>query len=269
MTSVKAQIALALEVRTARSLLDTEVRDRATAVVRGYASGDMTYLEARTAVNNLVQGAYVASQSLGRELISKQADLNGWMPKIKNSKSTYLKSLMADARIALQDLRASDKGDKAVRNASMRIGHSAGVASQRGNTDALIDGAQELIQEGVFVEKMWVASFSGNTPCMDCTNLHGTSVPLMESFPTTGKTKVYRDLLGPPRHPRCKCTLVTVVRVLDNALEEITGLTSEEETDTTPRDDTLSTEDVKKMKPKVFSSVIGALKKIWKSLLRR
>lgn len=265
MTSLTDQIRLAQEGRVRRNRIEDFVRDRVVTLITEYSSGTSTYLETRKAINTLVRSAYVSSQTVGSQTIAAQADIEGWEPK-NSPDTTYLKSLMADARLALQDLRASTKDTRDQKRAIMRIGHSAGTAAQRGNTDALIQGAEQLAESGIVVEKMWLATFAGNTPCLDCVSLHGTTVEWDKEFPHVGRTKVYRDLMGPPRHPRCRCTLVTIVRTLDNVGEE---LTVEPPEDTSLEDDTLTTEDVKRMSKKIFTSVVSALKKIWKSFTRK
>lgn len=61
------------------------------------------------------------------------------------------------------------------------------------------------------LNKMWVAVLDENT-CSHCAALHGTVLGPGQQFSAkAGKTKlkVYRGiLLGPPRHPNCRCMLV-------------------------------------------------------------
>lgn len=62
------------------------------------------------------------------------------------------------------------------------------------------------------LNKMWVAVLDDNT-CSHCAALHGTIIKPGDQFPKAPKgtklLKVYNDvLLGPPRHPRCRCILI-------------------------------------------------------------
>jgi hypothetical protein len=58
------------------------------------------------------------------------------------------------------------------------------------------------------INKLWIARMDSRT-CSHCWYLHGTVVGPGEEFPK-GSLKTYRDkpLLGPPRHPRCRCVVV-------------------------------------------------------------
>jgi hypothetical protein len=61
------------------------------------------------------------------------------------------------------------------------------------------------------VHKMWVANFDLETPpCPLCVRLHGTHIALTEDFPVPGEepSPYLGTLGGPPRHPRCRCSLV-------------------------------------------------------------
>ncbi len=63
----------------------------------------------------------------------------------------------------------------------------------------------------VAVHKMWVARFDLATPpCPLCVRLHGTHVALGAEFPVldTEPLPYGGHLLGPPRHPNCRCHLV-------------------------------------------------------------
>ena len=58
--------------------------------------------------------------------------------------------------------------------------------------------------------KRWVSRLDAAT-CSECSALHGMVLHVLEEFPADAggrEVRVYRDLLGPPRHPRCRCRLV-------------------------------------------------------------
>lgn len=68
------------------------------------------------------------------------------------------------------------------------------------------------------LNKMWVAVLDKHT-CSHCANLHGTIIGPGKQFPVNAgatKLKVYMGkLLGPPRHPNCRCILVpTKLKIL-------------------------------------------------------
>lgn len=54
---------------------------------------------------------------------------------------------------------------------------------------------------------MWVAVIDERT-CSQCKALHGTMVKPGKAFKTEGKTYMDLPLVGPPRHPHCRCVLV-------------------------------------------------------------
>jgi hypothetical protein len=61
------------------------------------------------------------------------------------------------------------------------------------------------------VHKLWVARFDLETPpCPLCVRLHGTHVPVADDFhvPDAEPTPYLGKLARPPRHPRCRCSLV-------------------------------------------------------------
>jgi hypothetical protein len=61
------------------------------------------------------------------------------------------------------------------------------------------------------VHKLWVARFDLETPpCPLCVRLHGTHVAVADDFhvPDDEPTPYLGKLARPPRHPRCRCSLV-------------------------------------------------------------
>lgn len=64
------------------------------------------------------------------------------------------------------------------------------------------------------LHKLWVARFDLNAaPCSECARLHGVHVPLGTEFERPkGSTEPYEgSLVGPPRHPNCRCSLVLYI----------------------------------------------------------
>lgn len=58
------------------------------------------------------------------------------------------------------------------------------------------------------LNKMWVSRMDSAT-CSHCKDLHGTVVGPFDAFPKSAlKTYLNAKLMGPPRHPRCRCIVV-------------------------------------------------------------
>lgn len=76
-------------------------------------------------------------------------------------------------------------------------------------------GANTMVRDSAFtrggLNKLWLAKMDGVT-CKHCKWHHGTIVGPGQAFPLLEHPplKVYRglSLLGPPRHPRCRCIVV-------------------------------------------------------------
>ena len=106
---------------------------------------------------------------------------------------------------------ASDSQSAVVTDISRRAHAGISAATHRGYTE----GQLSTITDTSML-KMWVANFAQppeRGPCLTCIALHGMTIPVTEQFPAevTYAAKplgVYRDLLGPPRHPNCRCKLV-------------------------------------------------------------
>jgi len=107
--------------------------------------------------------------------------------------------------------RAQANQRAAVTDISKRAHAGIGSATQRGYTDGQLADVTDPT-----MLKMWVANFAQDPergPCLTCIALHGTTIPVTESFDasvTFAKKPlgVYGNLLGPPRHAHCKCKLV-------------------------------------------------------------
>jgi len=230
-------------------------------IFEAWAKGDYTAASVRWALEAVVRDAYRSAATVGLAHIAEQAGIPRWKPRWlpKNViKSSYLDGLVADVQRNLRDYKASPgKPEDLVRVVS-RISHSAGVAAARGQTDALLRSAKELSSSGGFiVRKLWQANFIDHVPCELCADLHDTEVALEAEYPADNRMKVYGDLKGPPRHPRCLCHLVIVIVGLENYLEEdgeVTGDVSEPQT--------MSASAVKKLRPGFLASIMKWLRKL-------
>lgn len=249
--------------------MEVEVRIQVAEAFAAWARGEYTDQSIRWRLEAVVRDAYRASAAIGISHIAAQAEIPRWTPKWLPKgvvKSSYLNGLVADVQRNLRDFKASPQSVEDLTRAVSRIAHSAGVAAARGQTDALLRSAKELAERhGFILRKVWMANFINHTPCELCADLHMTEVGLDEEFPAGNKLKVYGDLKGPPRHPRCVCRLVILIVGLENYLEEDAEITSDEPT---PAPETMTTETVQNLRKGFFLSVVGWLQKLVRFLRR-
>lgn len=111
-------------------------------------------------------------------------------------------------------------GTSPVTDISKRSQAGIAAATHRGYSEGQL--AQAAAQAGPAglsgVKKVWVANFAQDPergPCLTCIALHGQVRELHEQFDSaatfgTKALPVYRDLLGPPRHSRCRCKIVLI-----------------------------------------------------------
>jgi hypothetical protein len=237
--------------------LEQSVRDQVAAAFLAWDGGEETAQSIRWRLEAIIRGGYRSAAAMGVAHVSAQAGIPGWRP-VGVFRTSYLDGLLADVRRNLREFKASDRGDVARRRAISRIGHSAGVAATRGYTDAVLESSRELEDFGFRLRKLWVANFVNNTPCEFCQALHGVEVELDEDFPTNlNKLKIYGDLKGPPRHPRCKCRLVILIVRLDNFFDSF-DLDEPVPTD----NDTITTEEVQAMDAGLFGFFTRGLRRL-------
>lgn len=263
MTSYSEQLAAARRARQAVNALETVSRERIDAIFARWENGEYTDQSVRWALERVVRAAYRSASSLGIEHAKRSADIPDWDPVAPFS-SEYLTNLLADVRRNLREYKKSAKDEKAKRRATFRMRHSAGVAAQRGYTDALVSTGRELRDFGMRIRKVWMANFVNNTPCEHCVALHGSEVDLDKSFQTESNTlKTYGDLIGPPRHPNCRCYLVTLIVTLDNVLEAL-------DVGAPPQDppQTMTTDEVKALPKGIFGSIVKMLQTIVQAVVR-
>lgn len=139
-----------------------------------------------------------------------------WQEQDGPEDSAYRDSLTADvlrnsltASARMQQVLYAGKGkigmQKVAKDLARRAMLSVRVAEVRAaaERDLLAIAAKSQL-------KRWVSHLDGNT-CSDCRELHGQVLHVLEEFPADAGgnvSRVYRDLLGPPRHPHCRCRLV-------------------------------------------------------------
>ena len=103
--------------------------------------------------------------------------------------------------------------DGAVRRLTVSTNAAISVAVYRGYTDMQLAMHAEFGETYLGWKKRWLTTSA--EPCPACVALDGTTVGVDEAFdadatsdPTFIPPRVYQDLLGPPRHPNCKCRII-------------------------------------------------------------
>lgn len=257
MASFGEQIEASRVSHLAVRALEVSVRLQIADAMSAWDRGDYTAQSVRWKLEAIVRDAYRSAAAVGVSHVSRQSGIPGWRP-VGVFNTDYLQGLLADVRRNLRDYKASDKSDIARRRAISRMAHSAGVGATRGYTDAILETNRELRDFGFMVRKLWLANFENNTPCEFCQALHGTEVALDHDFPSDRNVlKIYGDLKGPPRHPRCKCRLCVLHVRLEN-LFEILDIESPADATT----DTLSTAEIQAMPDGVFRLLTRGLRKV-------
>lgn len=260
MTAFSEQMRIHRAAREATASLESVSRSDIVRIFDAWDLGDLNNQTVRYRLEAVIRSAYRGSAGVARGVSQKNSGIQDWVSS-EVFNTDYLQDLLRDVRRNLRDYKS---GALTREQAITRIEHSAGVASQRGYTDQLIASYTELEDFGLQVRKYWVANFINNVPCPACVRLHGTYVGLHESFSAeSGEPGVYRDLIGPPRHPRCKCALYMFVMTAENLFET----PNFEQPQSSPS--MMSTDDVKKMSKGIFSSIIAALRAILRFLRRK
>lgn len=242
---------------TAVRALEASVRRQVEEAFFAWEGGEETPQSIRWRLEAIIRDAYRTAAAVGVAHVSGQAGIPGWRP-IGVFRTSYLDGLISDVRRNLREYKASDRGDAAKRRAISRISHGAGVAATRGYTDAVLETSRELDDFGFRLRKIWVANFVNNVPCEFCQALHGVEVDLDEDFPTDqNKLKIYGDLKGPPRHPRCRCRVVILHVRFDNFFDTL-DLDDPDAAD----NDTITTEEVQAMDAGLFGFFTRGLRRL-------
>lgn len=259
MASFRDQIESSRISHDAVRTLEAVVRIRIAEAFDAWDRGELTAQSIRWRLEAIIRDAYRSAAAVGVAEVSAQSQIPGWRP-VGVFRTRYLDGLVADVRRNLRDYKRSDKGAVARIRVISRIEHSAGVGATRGYTDAVLTANDELRDFGYLLRKLWVANFIGNQPCEFCQELHGKEVDLKEDFPSdTTELKIYGDLKGPPRHPRCKCRIVILHVRLENLFEQV-DLDSSMPADL----DTITTEEIQSIPTKLFDFITRGLRKLLK-----
>lgn len=260
MVSFRDQMDLHKASRMATAALEVSSRSAISRIFQAWDDGELSAVSVRYRLENIVRAAYRSSASVARGVAQGSSGIDEWKShEVFNT--SYLQDLLSDIRRNLRDYK---RGILSREQAISRMEHGAGVAAQRGYTDQIIASYTELEDFGLELKKYWVANFIDNEPCPSCTRLHGTSVGLHESFRAeVGESGVYRDLIGPPRHPRCQCRLYIFTITLDNAFQE-PNFESPQQAPTM-----MTASQVRSMPKGIFKAVISSLKAILKFLRRK
>lgn len=255
MATFSKQLESAQAAHLAVSALESAMRQKIAAIFDDWDAGKLNSNNVRHRLEGAVREAYRSAAKIANSLARTEANISGWKPGLVQN-SDYLDKLITDVRRNLRNYKKTDKEGKARRRAVLRIQHSAGAASQRGYTDAILEAYIDLADNhDKVIQKVWVANFAGNIPCATCQSLNGTIIGLEEEFSIPVRSgNVYVNLQGPPRHPRCRCYIVGLIKSLDNAGEDIG--------DSIPAHvaKTLSTDDVKKLSENEYRMLVQALK---------
>lgn len=257
MASFGDQLAAARVAHLTATAIETQARSMINTAFDKWDKGELNARSVRHELENVVRAAYRSSAAIASNHASSQTDIPGWKPSSATFLTPYLTDLVKDVQRNLRTYKESGKTEPARRRAILNMKHSAGVAAQRGYTDSIIASYGELADKGYTLIKVWVANFKDNTPCPICHGLHGTEAPLRSPYPfsANSKVKVYRDLMGPPRHPQCRCYIVVLIRTLDNAFEKV----DLDAPVATNEPDSLSSGDVAKLPLATFMGVVKSL----------
>lgn len=196
--------------------------------------------------------------------VKAQAHLPGWEPEYPDV-SVLQRSILSDVRRNFRDYWFGPRLEEHRKKANLLLDLSLTTLLRQAYSDALLSAYSELEDRGYEVLKQWNANFVNNTPCDSCVKLHGQRLPLDKEFPFDGKHKhpVYGVLLGPPRHPRCKCYLSIIIVDPDVLIEnedydEVVG-------DDIPRpSQSWSTEKIQSLPIRVFKKIMQGLRKFFK-----
>ncbi len=130
--------------------------------------------------------------------------------------TSLLDSLVADLHANAKAMRS--RYESALKKDKSSIGSVAKGATLRARyslTVAVWSVAQAVTDSACAaagLNRMWLARDNGKHPdtCKWCRKLHGKVVGPGEPFPTDKSLKVYKNLplMGPPRHPNCRCVCV-------------------------------------------------------------
>lgn len=180
------------------------------------------YEEAAQKTEKLIRSAWKAAEADTVKKVKGEFKLFGGVPwKGHETDTALLEALVEDVHRNAKDMRAryreiltaehyrSSRVDGLGKDGALRARYSLTTAIW-GCAASVRDSA--LSKAGLY--KQWVAVLDDST-CSECSSLDGMVIKPYKSFPVQAgklKIKVYknRPLVGPPRHPNCRCVLVGV-----------------------------------------------------------
>lgn len=150
--------------------------------------------------------------------------ISDWLSRARAASTSILTDAPSVPDWALEGVKTEAQGTLAKLRRDTRISR-ANIAKWR-DDDPTAWAAQIVLRMNWFREwlqthqdqqppagaqyKTWVSRLAENT-CKYCARLHGTTIPITDSFAPyaqgVGFPKVYGGLFGPPMHPNCQCGL--------------------------------------------------------------
>lgn len=170
-------------------------------------------------------------QAVGHEVPSTLPDLGGTLDQILRDVDTAYGHAETDLGNTVRDAFDGVSGPdaeaarklvvaKAVEQAgnrlSQRLGAAAATAVHQGSSDTQQAIWDEFTMINPYVKVVKVWRVTAADPCGMCAALDGTRVAVRDEFDyqagadTKDFRTVWRNLLGPPRHPHCRCQLELV-----------------------------------------------------------
>lgn len=199
--------------------IDTAKTGVAASVRSGYAAGTQVALS-KVRQDLATQGYQVGDlpeldDNLDMMLHDIDTMFGHGQSDIANRVSDAINGIQGPDANAARTLVVGKAVDAAAAALQQRAAAAAASAVQHGSSDA----QQALFNEyqnasGRRLLKRWVTT--SITPCGMCEALNGSTVGVNAEFDHTATTvdqdlrPVWRDLLGPPRHPNCRCQLELV-----------------------------------------------------------
>lgn len=260
MTSYENQLSLALGYHNSVDALQNVALNELQGELNRYLSGEIDIGQLKERLKATLTGVFQASSELGDQHVSRQLGVVGWRRFSKAEKSAYLFKLKEDVRRNLNEFVKADSNER--RKIAMHLGMSFSNAAQKGYNESIQEGSLELETSGFEVVKVWKANFIDNDPCDECRKLHGTQIKIDQEFEIPNSMK-YADSYTPPLHPRCKCKIIFIVSDLSNPNKfELDAPDSTEK-------DSLTTQEVKEMKPSFFDKIVQGFRKVKEFFKRR
>ena len=225
-----------------------------------YQSGLITYGTLRTELIRQAHAGFVAGGSVAAQHISGLIDhqgITGYRAPAALEQSPVLDRILSDLVANLEAHRDSARDETSFRRLKFRAGLGIQTAARRGFTENQLAAAHTLAAQGAQMRKMWLCSFTSNTPCASCLKLHGADVAFDEEFDHGDEhaPKIFLGLQGPPRHPNCHCYMVVYLEVPDMSVS-IPGTPFKKD------EKYMSVKDVRKLPKAVFTAALTTLRLI-------